>query len=94
MTLIAFSTCVLLGFLGQQVPAADSPDPQAAAIVASVEKLHRRCHRQGRAVGGGDQSIQERERSRDAGSSGSTAAQGTAPDVRPPVASRSLMPRA
>ena len=39
MTSLVFSSCLLLAWLAPQVPASDPPDPQAAAIVASIEKL-------------------------------------------------------
>jgi serine protease Do len=39
MIALVFSSCLLLGWQAPQVPASDPPDPQAVAIVASVEKL-------------------------------------------------------
>ncbi len=39
MTSLVFSSCLLLGWSAPQVPASDPPDPQAAAFVASIEKL-------------------------------------------------------
>jgi S1-C subfamily serine protease len=39
MTALLFSSCLLLGWPAQQAKASDPPEPSAAAIVASVEKL-------------------------------------------------------
>ena len=39
MTSLVFSSCLLLGWSAPQDPASDPPDPQAAAFVASIEKL-------------------------------------------------------
>ena len=39
MTSLVFSSFLLLGWPAQQAPASDPPEPSAAAIVASVEKL-------------------------------------------------------
>ena len=62
MTSLVISSFLLLGWPAQQAKASDPPEPSAAAIVASVEKLDLRRDRHGRAVGGGDPSKQERKR--------------------------------